>query len=109
MTKEKLLKLIELFGSFWYVSNYYCPCYGQSWALWFKEAPASDVDRFDDLINKCVEYPYGVDVNLVDWRLILMDDYYRWFEGRLYPSDKEGCMTNYPPDVIYNIVHYFEK
>ena len=103
MTKEKLLKLIELFGSFWYVSEHRCICTGGSHMLYFREAPASDADRFDDLINHCVENPYGVYFDLIDWRLILMDKYNRWLTGNLYPTGIDGLLANYSQEDISTI------
>ena len=111
MTKEKLLKLIELFGSFWYVSEHRCICTGGSHMLYFREAPASDVDRFDNLVNQCVENPQSVIVQVVDWRLILMDNYnfyHRWLRGELYPTGVDGLLANYSQEDI-NIIYASER
>ncbi len=98
MTKEILLKIIEYAGSFWYIFDSYCPSMHCPTLLWFKEAHASDVDQFDDLINNCF-----IHIDCESGKLILVpnvpnkyidSDYHI---EQLYHISIKGVCINYSP------------
>ena len=99
MTKEKLLDLIKQYGSFWYISKHLCLCTHGSHIYYFCEAPASDVDRFDDLINKCVLIESYIRIDPDNKRLMLTGPC--WWSGvKLYPTGVEGLWANYSSEDI---------
>ncbi len=96
MTKEILLKIIEHVGSFWYVIDSYCPGRHCLTLLKFKEADASDVDRFDNLINNCF-----IHADCESGKLVLVAQEYIGSRdchiSQLYPTPTKGICLNYSP------------
>ena len=101
MTKEKLLDLIKQYGSFWYVSGHYCQCTGGTHIFFYREASASDVNQFKDLINYSTENPDSIQISSDN--LFLSGRWDTWLEAN-YPSGVDGEFSNYSKEDIAIII-----
>ena len=91
MTKDELLKLIEEYGEFWFISCHYCTGYphGDN-LLWFDKEKASNIGKYDELINLCITNPELIQIDSDNKRLFLLKQTYYDFHnvGVLKPSKK---------------------
>ena len=99
MTKEKLLDLIKQYGSFWYVDKVNYIAMGTPEIIEFKQAPASEVNHFGDLIEKSLVYPDSR-IILSEYGLVLLGGYYisAWTETLPRYPGANGVSYNYSND-----------